>query len=79
MPEKDNTKHFIISLAVQQLYREILSVVDEHGGKLIHRVMMFSVSRSRRVYIVAIIQSFAQLEKTMGRRVTTTTTIIINN
>jgi len=26
MPEEDNTKYFIISLIVQQLYREILSV-----------------------------------------------------
>lgn len=84
MPEEDNTKYFIISLIVQQLYREILSVADEHGGKLPNRVMMFldeigtipkiesaemmfSSSRSRRVSIVAIIQSFAQLEKNYGR------------
>lgn len=32
MPEEDNTKYFIISLIVQQLYREILSVADEHGS-----------------------------------------------
>ncbi|BAE86400.1 hypothetical protein DSY4611 [Desulfitobacterium hafniense Y51] len=80
MPEEDNIKYFIISLIVQQLYREILSVADEHGGELPNRVimfldeigtipkiesaeMMFSASRSRRVSIVAIIQSFAQLEK----------------
>lgn len=84
MPEEDNTKYFIISLIVQQLYREILTVADEHGGKLPNRVMMFldeigtipkiesaemmfSASRSRRVSIVAIIQSFAQLEKNYGR------------
>ena len=84
MPEEDSTKYFIISLIVQQLYREILSVADEHGGKLPNRVMMFldeigtipkiesaemmfSASRSRRVSIVAIIQSFAQLEKNYGR------------
>lgn len=84
MPEEDNTKYFIISLIVQQLYREILSVADEHGGKLPNRVMMFldeigtipkiesaemmfSASRSRRVSIVAIIQSFAQLEKNYGK------------
>ncbi len=84
MPEEDNTKYFIISLIVQQLYREILSVADEYGGKLPNRVMMFldeigtipkiesaemmfSASRSRRVSIVAIIQSFAQLEKNYGR------------
>lgn len=41
MPEEDNTKYFIISLIVQQLYREILSVAEEHGGKLPNRVMMF--------------------------------------
>jgi len=84
MPEEDSTKYFIISLIVQQLYREILMVADEHGGKLPNRVMMFldeigtipkiesaemmfSASRSRRVSIVAIIQSFAQLEKNYGK------------
>jgi len=84
MPEEDTTKYFLISLIVQQLYREILSVADEHGGKLPNRVMMyldeigtipriesaemmFSASRSRRVSIVAIIQSFAQLEKNYGK------------
>lgn len=84
MPEEDNTKYFIISLIVQQLYREILAVADEHGGKLPNRVMMFldeigtipkiesaemmfSASRSRRVSITAIIQSFAQLEKNYGK------------
>ncbi|OPX91265.1 MAG: Type IV secretory system Conjugative DNA transfer [Pelotomaculum sp. PtaB.Bin104] len=84
MPEEDTTKYFLISLIVQQLYREILSVADEQGGKLKNRVMMyldeigtipkiesaemiFSASRSRRVSIVAIIQSFAQLEKNYGK------------
>ena len=28
MPEEDNTKYFIISLILQQLYREILVVAD---------------------------------------------------
>ena len=82
MPEEDTTKYFLISLIVQQLYREILD--DEHGGKLPNRVMMyldeigtipkiesaemiFSASRSRRVSIVAIIQSFSQLEKNYGK------------
>lgn len=93
MPEEDNTKYFIISLIVQQLYREILSVADEHGGKLPNRVMMyldeigtipqigsaemmFSSSRSRRVSIVAIIQSYAQLEKNYGKE---GASIIIDN
>lgn len=84
MPEEDSTKYFLISLIVQQLYREILSVADETGGKLKNRVMffldeigtipkiesaemMFSASRSRRMSIVAIIQSFAQLEKNYGK------------
>ena len=31
MPEEDNTKYFIISLILQQLYREILVVADENG------------------------------------------------
>ena len=74
----------LISLIIQQLYREILSVADENGGKLKNRCvffcdefgtlpkiesaeMMFSASRSRRLQIVPIIQSFAQLEKNYGK------------
>ncbi|MCL1855928.1 MAG: type IV secretory system conjugative DNA transfer family protein, partial [Clostridia bacterium] len=93
MPEEDSTKYFLISLVVQQLYREILAVADEMGGKLKNRVMlfcdeigtipkiesaemMFSASRSRKVSIVAIIQSFAQLEKNYGKE---GSSIIIDN
>lgn len=83
MPEEDNSKYFMVSLILQQLYREILSVADEKGGKLDNRVMMyldefgtlpkiesaemmFSASRSRKVSIVPIIQSFAQLNNNYG-------------
>lgn len=83
MPEEDNSKYFMVSLILQQLYREILAVADENGGKLNNRVMMFldefgtlpkiesaemmfSASRSRKVSIVPIIQSFAQLNKNYG-------------
>lgn len=74
----------MVSLVIQQLYREILSVADENGGKLHNRAiffadefgtlpkiesaeMMFSASRSRRLSIVPIIQSLAQLEKNYGK------------
>lgn len=84
MPEEDASKYFLVSLIVQQLYREILSIADEHGGKLKNRVMMyldefgtiskienaemmFSASRSRRISIIPIIQSTAQLEEKYGR------------
>jgi type IV secretion system protein VirD4 len=84
LPEEDTSKHFMVSLIVQQLYREILAVADEQGGQLKNRVMMyldefgtipkiesaemmFSASRSRRMSIVAIIQSFAQLQKNYGK------------
>jgi type IV secretion system protein VirD4 len=84
MPEEDPNKFFMISLIIQQLYREILSVADANGGKLTNRVMfycdewgtlppiasaemMFSASRSRRMSIIAIIQSHQQLEKNYGR------------
>ncbi len=83
MPEEDSSKYFMISLIVQQLYREMLLVADEKGGKLDNRVMMyldemgtipkiesaemmFSASRSRRISIIAIIQSFAQLNQNYG-------------
>lgn len=34
MPEENPNAYFMISLLIQQLYREILSVADENGGKL---------------------------------------------
>lgn len=84
MPEEDNSKYFMVSLTIQQYYREILSVADESGGRLGRRVMfyldefgtipkiesadmMFSASRSRRISILAIIQSFAQLRQNYGK------------
>ncbi|MGN0682434.1 MAG: type IV secretory system conjugative DNA transfer family protein, partial [Oscillospiraceae bacterium] len=41
LPEEDATKHFLISLIFQQLYREILTVADEKGGTLDKRVMFY--------------------------------------
>ena len=83
MPEENPNTFFMVSLIIQQLYREILSVADENGGVLKNRCvffcdggtlpkidsaeMMFSASRSRRFQIVPIIQSFAQLEKNYGK------------
>ncbi len=84
MPEEDPGKFFMVSLVIQQLYREILAVADENGGKLNNRAvfycdefgtlpkiesaeMMFSASRSRRLSIVPIIQSLAQLEKNYSK------------
>ena len=93
MPEEDNTKYFLVSLIVQQLYREMLAVADETDGKLTNRVifyldeigtipkiesleMMFSAGRSRKISIIAIIQSLAQLEKNYGKE---GSSIIIDN
>ena len=84
MPEENPNTFFMISLVIQQLYREILAVADEMGGKLENRCiffcdeygtlpkiqdaeMIFSASRSRRLQIVPIIQSFSQLEKNYGK------------
>ncbi|MCR5480076.1 MAG: type IV secretory system conjugative DNA transfer family protein [Ruminococcus sp.] len=84
LPEEDQSKYFMVSLLIQQLYREILTIADEYGGALPNRVMfycdefgtfpkiegaeaMFSAGRSRRISIVAIIQSFAQLEQKYGK------------
>lgn len=86
LPEEDNSKYFMVSLLIQQLYREILVIADENGGTLKNRVMffadefgtfpkiegaeaMFSAGRSRKISIVAIIQSFAQLEQNYGKQV----------
>lgn len=84
MPEENPNAYFMISLLIQQLYREILAVADENGGTLKNRAMfycdefgtlppiqsaemMYSASRSRRLSIVSIIQSYQQLEKNYGK------------
>ena len=84
LPEEDQSKYFMVSLLVQQLYREILVIADEKGGTLDRRVMfyldefgtfpkiegaeaMFSAGRSRKISIVAIIQSFPQLDQKYGK------------
>lgn len=41
MPEEDNTKHFLISLFLQQYYREMLAYADEHGGVIFRKIIMF--------------------------------------
>lgn len=84
LPEEDNTKYFMVSLFLQQFYREMLVVADENGGILPNKVviyadeigtipkidsfeMMLSAGRSRRISVVPIIQSFAQLERNYGK------------
>lgn len=39
LPEENPTTHFIASLIVEQLYREILTIADDMGGKLKNRVL----------------------------------------
>ena len=41
LPEEDTSKYFMVSLLIQQLYREILAIADEHGGALPNRVMFY--------------------------------------
>lgn len=41
LPEEDSTKHFMLSLFLNQIYRELLSIADEKGGKLDKRVLIF--------------------------------------
>ena len=68
---------------IQNLSRELFSVAGEHGGKLQNRVVfycdelgtmppfdilpLFSAGRSRKLTLVPIIQSLAQLEKNYGK------------
>ena len=42
LPEEDTTKHFLVSLILQQLYREMLTVADEKGGQFDKRVMIYA-------------------------------------
>lgn len=41
MPEEDPTAYFLVSLIIQQLYRELMTVADEHGGKLPRRCVFY--------------------------------------
>ena len=83
LPEEDPSKNFMAGLMIQTLSRELFSVADEHGGKLPNRVVLFcdelgtmpafdiltlfSAGRSRKLTLVPIIQSLAQLEKNYGK------------
>ena len=83
LPEEDTTKNFMAGLMIQNLSRELFAVADENGGRLKNRVILFcdelgtmppfdilplfSAGRSRRLTLVPIIQSMAQLEKNYGK------------
>ena len=83
LPEEDPSKNFMAGLMIQTLSRELFSVADEHSGKLPNRVVLFcdelgtmpafdilplfSAGRSRKLTLVPIIQSLAQLEKNYGK------------
>ena len=83
LPEEDPSKNFMAGLMIQTLARELFSVADENGGKLKNRVILFcdelgtmppfdilplfSAGRSRKLTLVPIIQSLAQLEKNYGK------------
>lgn len=79
LPEEDRTKNFMATLMLQNLSNELFSIADRNGGKLKNRVVffcdefgtmppfdvmaLFSAGRSRRLTMVPIIQSTAQLEE----------------
>ena len=83
LPEEDPSKNFMAGLMIQTLSRELFAVADENGGKLKNRVVLFcdelgtmpafdilplfSAGRSRKLTLVPIIQSLAQLEKNYGK------------
>ena len=83
LPEEDPSKNFMAGLMIQQLSRELLAVADENEGRLPNRVVffcdelgtmppfdilpLFSAGRSRKLTLVPIIQSLAQLEKNYGK------------
>ena len=76
LPEEDQTKNFMAGLMIQTLSRELFSVADEHDGKLPSRVVFFCDELGtmpafdilpRRLTLVPIIQSLAQLEKNYGK------------
>ena len=42
MPEEDPVTYFLVSLIIQQLYRELMTVADENGGKLPRRCTFYA-------------------------------------
>ncbi len=42
LPEEDQAKYFMVSLIIQNLYHEILTVSDEYGGRLPNRAVFFA-------------------------------------
>ena len=83
LPEEDPSKNFIASLMIQALSRELFTIADANGGTLKNRAIffcdefgtmpafdilsLFSAGRSRKLTMVPIIQSLAQLEKNYGK------------
>ena len=83
IPEEDPTKHFMAGLMIQNLSRELFSIANDNDGKLKKRVVfycdefgtmppfdvlpLFSAGQSRKLTLVPIIQSLAQLEKNYGK------------
>lgn len=83
LPEEDTTKNFMASLIIQTLSRELFYAADKNEGKLQNRVVfymdefgtmppfdvlpLFSAGRSRKLTLVPIIQSLAQLDKNYGK------------
>ena len=83
LPEEDATKNFMAGLVIQNLSQELFRIADDNEGKLQNRVMffcdelgtmppfdilpLFSAGRSRKLTLVPIIQSLAQLEKNYGK------------
>lgn len=78
LPEEDRTKNFMATLMIQNLSNELFAIADRNEGKLKNRVVffcdefgtmppfdvmaLFSAGRSRKLTMVPIIQSVAQLE-----------------
>lgn len=79
LPEEDRTKNFMATLMIQNLSNELFAIADRNEGKLKNRVVffcdefgtmppfdvmaLFSAGRSRKLTMVPIIQSVAQLEQ----------------
>ncbi len=83
LPEEDATKNFMAGLVIQNLSQELFRIAEDNEGRLPNRVVffcdelgtmppfdilpLFSAGRSRKLTLVPIIQSLAQLEKNYGK------------
>lgn len=61
LPEEDTTKYFAVSLMIQQINRELISIADEQGGRLPKKVLCFYDELGTVPKIQGLVQQFTAI------------------